>query len=150
VRESTDDVGGQAVERREHDVCEYEHVPRRWVATIRNRDDAHSGRARGAYPVPRVLHRSAAFGGHSEAPRGLQIDVRCGFAAFDLLRRHGHREQSVQARTSQHGLDDGPVRRGRDCERKVASELLDCLYGASDEWKLVPGIGTAFAERLRR
>ena len=106
----------QLGERVESTIGERERVGGRRVAAVRDRDDAHAGRVRGADPVRRVLDRRAALGRDVEPSCSFEEDVRSGLSAFHLLGRHRRLEQRVQTGRRQHDVDQRPV--GRRCERE--------------------------------
>ena len=70
------------------------------VAAVRQGDHAHPGGLRREDAVRGVLDGGAGRGLDAEPSRRLQVDVRRGLAALDLLRRHGRAEGVARARTA--------------------------------------------------
>ena len=94
-----------------------------------------------AEPMPLCESSTAAARGgvDAEPPRSLEVDVRCGLSARDLLRRHGRAEERRRGPASSSTRSiSWPVRRRRDPERPARREPLDRLDRAVDQRQLLP------------
>jgi hypothetical protein len=83
----------------------------------------------------RVLDRGAARRFHTEPAGRLEVHVRRGLAAPDLLGRHRRGEVPREAREVQDSVDQRSVRGGRDRERPPRRQPLDRFARAGDQWQ---------------
>jgi hypothetical protein len=68
-----------------------------------------------------ILEGDAAFGGHAEPARRLEIDVGMRLGAFDVVSRRQRGKAAEQARLAEMVLGRGAPGRGCDAKRQAAA-----------------------------
>ena len=139
-----DDVDPVGLADRAHDAVVVD------VGRVVDRAEHRAGRRRRGLADVGVLDHDALVGPHAEPLERLEVDLRVGLAALDVLVREREVDELGQARAVEHHVDRAPDRVGADDDRVAAREQpqhLDLLAVRRENDSMICCVTSCFVLR---